>query len=155
MPEIAEAAGVGRTTLHRYFADREGLIYAATTDAIRVVNEIFTDAGTDHGPAIDAMRRVVAELVRVGDQIVFLFADPAVLRNIAPARQPNKQPILKLIKRGQREGAFDSDLSPEWIQLALFALILRACRDSGTGAIPRHTVVASVIRIFEHGVTPR
>ncbi|WP_179945134.1 TetR/AcrR family transcriptional regulator [Mycobacterium sp. TKK-01-0059] len=155
MPEIAEAASVGRTTLHRYFADREGLIHAATMDAIQVVNEIIADAATNHGPAIEAMRRVVAELVRVSDQIVFLFADPAVLRNIPPGQQPNHQPILKLIKRGQKEGAFVSDLSPDWIELALFALILRACRDSGAGAVPRHTVVASVIRIFEHGVTPR
>ena len=63
------------------------------------------------------------------------------------------EPVLKLIKRGQKEGAFDSQLSPEWIELALDALTFRACRDSGTGPIPRHTVVGSVIRIFEHGVT--
>ena len=29
MPEIATVAGVGRTTLHRYFADRETLIHEA------------------------------------------------------------------------------------------------------------------------------
>ncbi|WP_231122684.1 TetR family transcriptional regulator [Mycobacterium colombiense] len=30
MPEIATVAGVGRTTLHCYFADRETLIYEVT-----------------------------------------------------------------------------------------------------------------------------
>jgi AcrR family transcriptional regulator len=155
MPEIAAAARVGRTTLHRYFADREGLVYAATMDAIRVINEIIAAAATEHGPAIDAMRRVVTDLVPVADQIVFLFGDPAMLRNIPPDDGPNHEPVLKLIKRGQKEGAFDSQLSPEWIELALYALTYRACRDSGTGPIPRHTVVGSVIRIFEHGVTPR
>ncbi|HZC09115.1 MAG TPA: helix-turn-helix domain-containing protein, partial [Mycobacterium sp.] len=34
LPDIADAAGVGRTTLHRYFADRERLIQEATVDSI-------------------------------------------------------------------------------------------------------------------------
>ena len=44
MPEIAEAAAVGRTTVHRYFADRDTLIRAATADAIRALQQAIDDA---------------------------------------------------------------------------------------------------------------
>ncbi|WP_435061755.1 TetR/AcrR family transcriptional regulator [Amycolatopsis thermoflava] len=47
LAEIANAAGVGRTTLHRYFPDRATLIKAAVEDSV-------ADAAIDQGPALDA-----------------------------------------------------------------------------------------------------
>jgi len=76
IPEIATAAGVGRTTVHRYFPDRETLIYQATLDSIRVMLETTDQAATEQGPAIEAMRRFITALVSVGDRVLFLFGDP-------------------------------------------------------------------------------
>ena len=150
--DIAAAAGVARSTLHRYFADRDGLIHAATLDSIRVINEIKEVAATEEGPAIDAMRRLITTLVLEADRIVFLFTDPAVLRNIPAEQRPDSAPILDLIRRGQREGAFDPALTPEWIRIALFGLLAKACSEAADGVVPGHSIVGSVIRIFEHGV---
>ncbi len=154
MPEIAAAAGVGRTTLHRYFADRERLIYESTLDAIRVLHDVVTEAATDQGSAIDAMRRVITGLVSVGDLIVFLFGDPAVLRNISPADRPKDDQIIDLIERGQKEDAFDVELSARWIEHALFALTLQGCEDASRGDLPRHAVAPTIIRTFEWGIRP-
>nr|WP_234806511.1 TetR/AcrR family transcriptional regulator [Mycolicibacter nonchromogenicus] len=153
LPEIAAAAQVGRSTLHRYFADRERLIYAATLDSIRVIGDILAAAATAEGPAIDAMRRVITALAPEGDRIVFLFADPAVLRDIAAEDRPNSAPILDLITRGQREGVFDPDISAEWIRIALFGLLVKACSEAARGTVPRHSIVPTLTRIFERGVT--
>ncbi|KMO83655.1 TetR/AcrR family transcriptional regulator [Mycolicibacterium chlorophenolicum] len=153
LPEIAAAAEVGRTTLHRYFIDRDRLVYEATLDSIRVINETIAAAATDEGPAIDAMRRLITTMVPVGDRIVFLFADPAILRDIPAENQPDHTPIMQLIARGQQQGVFDSELSVEWIELTLFALLLRGCREAARGVVPPRSVVTSIIRIFERGVT--
>jgi AcrR family transcriptional regulator len=161
MPEIAAVAGVGRTTLHRYFADRETLIYEATLDSIRVVTEAADEAATDDGPAIDAMRRFITAAVSVGERLVFLYGDPAVLRDIPPAQFPNEQLLfpneqllINLIKRGQDEGVFDPDLNPTWIRHALYGLILRGCEQAMAGALPRHTVAPLITRTFERGICP-
>lgn len=153
LPEIAAAAQVARSTLHRYFADRERLIYAATLDSIRVISDILAAAATAEGPAIDAMRRVITALAPEGDRIVFLFADPAVLRDIAAEDRPNSAPILDLITRGQQEGVFDPDISAEWIRIALFGLLVKACSEAARGTVPRHSIVPTLTRIFERGVT--
>jgi AcrR family transcriptional regulator len=154
MPEIANVAGVGRTTLHRYFADRETLIYEATLDSIRVLTEAVDEAATEDGPALDAMRRFITAGVSISERLVFIFGDSAVLRDIPPAQSPNEEVVINLITRGQHEGVFDPDLDPTWIWHALYALILRGCEQAIAGALPRHTVAPLIIRTFERGVSP-
>jgi AcrR family transcriptional regulator len=146
MPEIAALAGVGRTTLHRYFADRETLVYEATLDSIRVVAEAADEAATEGGPAVDAMRRFITAAVSVGERLVFLLGDPAILRDIP------KELLINLIARGQREGVFDPDLNPTWIRHALYGLILQGCEQAMAGTLPRHTVAPLIIRTFERGI---
>jgi AcrR family transcriptional regulator len=157
LPEIATEAGVGRTTVHRYFADRETLIYEATLDSIRVLTEAVDEAATEDGPALDAMRRFITAAVSIGERLVFLFGDPAGLRDIPPAQSPNEALVINLInliRRGQHEGVFDPDLNPTWIQHALYGLILRCCEQAMAGALPQHTVAPLIIRTFERGVRP-
>jgi AcrR family transcriptional regulator len=155
LPEIATVAGVGRTTLHRYFADRETLIYEATVDSIRVLTETGDEAATEDGPAIEAMRRFITAAVSVGERLVFLFGDPAVLRDIPPAQCPNEELLINLIKRGQDEGVFDPDLNPTWIRHALYGLVLQGCEQAMAGVLPRHTVAPLIMRTFEPGIRPR
>jgi AcrR family transcriptional regulator len=154
LPEIAGVAGVGRTTLHRYFADRETLIYEATLDSISVLLETADQAAVDQGSAIEAMRRVITALVSVGDRVLFLFGDPAVLRDIPPAEHPNEELFINLIKRGHDEGVFDPDLNPTWIRHTLYGLVLQGCEEASSGELPRHTVAPLIIRTFERGVCP-
>ncbi|HEX3547693.1 MAG TPA: TetR/AcrR family transcriptional regulator [Mycobacterium sp.] len=154
LPEIATAAGVGRTTLHRYFADRETLIYEATLDSIRVLVDAGNAAATEQGPAIEAMRRFITAAVSVGDHVLFLFGDPAVLRNIPPSEHPNEDLLINLIKRGQDDGSFDPELDPTWIRHALYGLVLKGCEDANAGELPRHTVAPIIVRTLEHGVSP-
>jgi AcrR family transcriptional regulator len=161
LPDIANAAGVGRTTVHRYFADRERLIHEATQDSIRVIDETIAHAATDQGPAPDAMRRFINAMVSSGDRILFLFRDTTAPRYSdrgnprrigEAANQPNQEPVIALIKRGQDEGAFDPELSVAWIEHALYALIRQGCEDASRGDLLRHTVAPTVIRTFERGV---
>ncbi|MGX9675479.1 TetR/AcrR family transcriptional regulator [Mycobacterium sp. HM-7] len=152
MPEIAAAAGVGRTTLHRYFADRETLIYEATLDSIRVLSEAVDEAATDDGPALEAIRRFVTAAVSIGERLVFLFGDPAILRDIPQDQSPNEEPVINLIARGQQEGVLDPDLNPTWIRHALYGLIVRGNEQAMAGALPRHAVAQLIARTFERGV---
>ena len=157
LPDIAEAAGVGRTTLHRYFPDRESLIEAAVEDSIQAISQSVAEAALDQGPSMDAMRRAVAAMVAVGDRLMFVFGDPRVLQGYrAPdGVVPPGDPVLDLIKRGQAEGAFDPEVSASWIQHVLWVLVYRGCEDADSGELPRHGITATVIRTLENGIHVR
>ena len=157
LPDIAEAAGVGRTTLHRYFPDRESLIEAAIENSIQAIHQSVAEAALDQGPSLDAMRRAVAAMVAVGDRLMFVFGDPRVLKGYrAPdGVAPPSDPVLDLIKRGQAEGAFDPEVSASWIQHVLWVLVYRGCEDADSGQLPRHGITATVIRTLENGIHAR
>jgi AcrR family transcriptional regulator len=157
LPGIAEAAGVGRTTLHRYFPDRESLIEATVKDSIQAIQQSVAEAALDQGPSLDAMRRAVAAMVSVGDRLMFVFGDPRVLQDYgAPAGVvPPRDPVIDLIKRGQAEGVFDAGVSAAWIQHVLWVLVYRGCEDADNGELPRHGITATVIRTLENGVHAR
>jgi AcrR family transcriptional regulator len=154
LPDIADAASVGRTTLHRYFPERQMLIEATIDDSISAINWSIADAALGEGSPREAMRRAVAAMVAVGDRLVFLFGDPRVLEKHRPAqsRVPAGDPVLDLIRRGQAEGVFDSEFSAEWIQHALWVLVYRAWEDADAGLLPRHGVAGTVIRTLEKGI---
>jgi AcrR family transcriptional regulator len=154
LAEIADAAGVGRTTLHRYFSDRTGLISAAIDDSIVAIQQSVTDAAIDQGCPLEAMRRLVTAMAAVGDRLVFLFGDPRVLegRSTAGTAPPPYDPVIALIKRGQAEGAFDPGVSPEWIQRVLWSLVYTGYKDADACGLPRHGIVSTVIRTLENGI---
>jgi AcrR family transcriptional regulator len=154
LAEIARAADVGRSTLHRHFADREELVDATIEDSLAALGRSVDDAAPDQGPPLEAMRRLVAAMAGVGDRLLFLFGDPRVLEGRAgPA--PSDRPVIELIERGQAEGVFDPEVSSGWIEHVLWALVYTAAEEAGAGRLPRHGVTATVIRTFEHGVRDR
>lgn len=157
LPDIAEAAGVGRTTLHRYFPDREALIGAAIEDSIQAIQQSVAEAALEQGSSLDAMRRAVAAMIAVGDRLLFVFGDPRVLGGYTArnAAAPPNDPVIDLIKRGQAEGVFDPEVSASWIQHVLWVLVYRACEDADRGELPRHGVTATVIRTLENGIHVR
>lgn len=155
LPDIAKAAGVGRTTVHRYFPDRECLMNATIVDSVQVVTAAVAAAAPDDGCPIDAMRRVINAMISAGNRILFLFDDPALTRDMPPESLPDATRLIRLIERGQAEGTFDPEVSSLWIQHALFGLVSWACRDSKNGLMPQHAAAPAVIRTFERGVRCR
>ncbi len=156
LPDIAEAAGVGRTTLHRYFPDREALIAATIQDSIQAIHHSMDAAELDQGSPLEAMRRVVAAMVAVGDRLMFVFGDQSVLKGYeAPAEPVPNDPVIDLIMRGQAQGIFDPEVSASWIQHVLWVLVYRGCEDANRGELPRHGITAVVIRTLEKGIHVR
>jgi AcrR family transcriptional regulator len=159
LADIAEAAGVGRSTLHRHFADREDLINAVVEDSLTVVNRSIDAAALGKGSPVEAMRRLVAALLEVAHRLMFLWGDPRVLEAFEkPAADGDgsaPRSVRNLIERGQAEGAFDPELSVDWIQTVTWAIVYTGVDHVDRGSLPRHAVYATVIRTLENGIRPR
>lgn len=154
LSDIAEAAEVGRTTLHRYFPDRDGLIKATIDDSIEAVEQRVDAAALEQSPPLEAMRALITAMVSVGDRLMFLFGDPNVFDDHPSGDPPMNadDPTIALIERGQAEGVFDAQVSAVWIRHVLWALVYTAVEEASNGRLPPHAVASTVIRTFENGV---
>ncbi|GAB3267223.1 TetR/AcrR family transcriptional regulator [Kineosporia babensis] len=156
LPQIAQAAQVGRTTLHRYFPDREKLLIAAAERALEAMDEAMMQAGADQGTPREAMHRVVAALCSTSDQIMFLWGDKCMLTEVIPRAAPHlstdQDPVIDLIRRGQAAGDFDVEVGAEWIQQVLWGICYTAFEQVEAGTLAKHEVVPTVIRTLERGI---
>ncbi|NUU25104.1 MAG: TetR/AcrR family transcriptional regulator [Streptomycetaceae bacterium] len=154
LAEIAQAAEVGRSTLHRYFADRDELVRAAALDSIVLIEEAVLGAAVTEGPPADAMRRLVTGLVGTGDRLLFFFGDPNLVAELPDdGDDQTERLVLDLIERGQAAGVFDPDVSAAWIMSVLWALVYTGAEAVQQGMVPRHGVTAHVIRTLENGIS--
>ncbi|MYT37417.1 TetR family transcriptional regulator [Streptomyces sp. SID8356] len=170
LADIARAAQVGRSTLHRYFPDRDVLVHAAVADSYLVIQQSIQDAAVDQGTALEAMRRLVAAIVDTGGRMLFLYGDSRVLEDFAArdggsdAGEPGEggesdtapdsvsSMVVDLIRRGQSEGVFDPGLDVDWVQDVIWALVYTGCEAASRGTLPRHGVTTAVVRMLENGI---
>lgn len=151
--EIAEAATVSRSTLHRYFAERQDLVEAAYTRAMTDLEESY-DAAT-HAPA--SAREELEEMMRgtiaVGDAVIFLFSDPERFSD-RPGWDDDDQhaDLIAVIRRAQEEEAIARDVAPEWVVGVFYSLIYVAAEAINSGHLPRHRAGEVAARTFFGGV---
>lgn len=68
MDEVAQAAGVTRVTVYRYFDDRKALVRAAFLHLADELDALVADSGEQEHPDVDAL------LARIGDMMTALPA---------------------------------------------------------------------------------
>lgn len=140
--EIAAAAGISRTTLHRLFPSREALVEALGFLAIGRITEAFAAARLDEGPVPDALLRLIDAVMPAVHQFVFLIGEPEIEENdqLLAGDQMVQSQLEALLRRGQAEGSIRSDLPVPWQAYALSGLLLGAAEATRRGAIaPRET----------------
>src|ERR1700727_3090093 len=74
--DVAAAAGIGRTTLHKYYATREDLLRAVGNRAIDLFEEALGGiAGTEDPDG--GLSAVITALLPIGPPLAFLVRTPA------------------------------------------------------------------------------
>jgi len=114
---IAAAAGVGRMTLYGHFKTRAELVEAALVDALRAGEETLSavDLGGDARDALD--RLLTSSWALVAESAALLAAAQGVLP-AGRVRELHAGPgerIEELVRRGQHDGVFRTDLPIEWL----------------------------------------
>ncbi|APU14788.1 MULTISPECIES: TetR/AcrR family transcriptional regulator [Actinoalloteichus] len=157
MSEIAEAAEVGRSTLHRYFTDRTELIVAMSEDLLERLGRAVAEAELDHGTPREALRRLLHGYFDIGPRVMFIVNELHVDCNEAfyARMAATEGPVERMLERGRAAGDFDDALSTDWVRRMLWYLLSAAWDAVGEKAMSRHSAIESVIRTLEHGVLGR
>jgi len=155
MEQIAAAAGVARTTIHRRFANRQSLIDALASSAARQLAQAVDDGRPDTAPPLVAMHRITANVLQVKSAWAFaleLPADPD--SETAVLQQHINHSCVVVLRRAQVDGLIDRAADLDWVRRVYYALIGESLRGNSEGADP-DTLAVRIIDTLLHGAAPR
>lgn len=117
MQEIATAAGISRTTLHRVFGDRERLVETVSAHVLAGCARLFDEAGIDDAPPLEAFDRLIESTLPLANAYALLFSEPGVYRITRLVEEIREQDerFERFFARGQAAGLFRPDLPPRWL----------------------------------------
>ncbi len=138
MAAIARAAGVGRVTLYAHFPSREVLLEAVLDRTITEAGEVIGRAAPEEGTATEALRRLLQTSWHLLDRHRKLFQ--LAQRELGPVRLRQRHRevvdhVESLLARGQKEGAFRSDLPMSWLVTTVYSLLHAAAEDVNAGQL--------------------
>jgi TetR/AcrR family transcriptional repressor of mexCD-oprJ operon len=155
MAEIADAAGVSRATLYRYFPTRDALLNALAEAASAELRERIADAELDTIPVQEALARLTRGFVLAGSKYVALAHSGHKPPDADQTQQDLAEPVYRLLRRGIADGTLRSDLTPEVLVRIFSGLLETAIRISGPGGIGAEKASAAIISVFLNGSRAR
>jgi len=118
LAHVADAAGMGRSSLYHYYPDKEALLRDLVRDLLAEEERLFDAALDGHGSALARIDRLGAELTGVFDEWVSAGRLLSELRTrwaglFRPFFRRVRRRLARLIAEGQRDGEIDRSLDPE------------------------------------------
>ncbi|MFJ5262531.1 TetR/AcrR family transcriptional regulator [Streptomyces sp. NPDC088387] len=153
MEQIAEAAGVARTTVHRRFASREALITALAAWATQRFYEAVDSARPETSPPAVALYQVTANVLRV--KIGWAFAMDALPADAPEIARVHAEVLSRcgdLFERARDAGLLRPDTDLEWARGVYYALIHEAASQAPDTDAAVDTLATRVIDTLLHGV---
>lgn len=154
--DVAAAAGVGRATLYRHFPTRESLLEAIRTQGLADGEAAVEACRLDEGSPTEALARLMAAWLELGDRYRVVVANPSKPDNIdARAREERLgEAIQKVVVRGQAEGEFSSEIPPMWAASVVGALLVAAITGVGDDRIRREDAHSLLIKACVGALSP-
>ncbi|GAA4907308.1 TetR family transcriptional regulator [Stackebrandtia albiflava] len=153
--DIAVAAGVGRTTVHRYFAERSDLINAIAADLLEKVHNAVDRARIDEGSAVEALGRVCQEWFALSDGFMLLFNNPELINDPAWSEDTESDlKILELIRRGIRDGEIDGSMTAEWVSNLLWSMLYAGWEYRRSHGASSHEALTQCLASLRKAISP-
>ncbi|MFI0450173.1 TetR/AcrR family transcriptional regulator [Actinomadura sp. 6N118] len=154
--DIAKAAGVGRMTLYGHFRTRAELIEAALIDALSEGEKVLS--------AVDLSGNAQAALSRLLESSWSLTAESTALLAAAQGTLPPgrilelhaapAERVEALIRRGQDEGTFRTDLPITWLVSVIHSVLVTATEESRGGRLEANQAGRVVTATVQSFLTP-
>lgn len=155
LSDVSDAAGVGRTTLHRYFPTRHDLLYALAEDALERVQAAVTDARPEADEPVDVvLTRVATAVLPLATEMRFLDigADVWDLPEMVERWYDVSRPIEDLVGRAKAHGEIRLDIPTAWIVDLFTGAIWSASSGIDDGRIARRDAIELVVDTVLHGI---
>jgi AcrR family transcriptional regulator len=152
MSDVANAAGVGRATVYRYFPSREALLDRLADHALTVAAERLAAAGLEKVAVEEGVARAVRVLIGVGDYFTVLARERVRPDTTQLDRRLNA-PLRSLLERGQESGIIRADVPVAWLTESLLGLVVSVLL--ARPPLGQEDAVAAVTSLFLDGSRAR
>jgi AcrR family transcriptional regulator len=147
---VAQATGVARGTVYRYFPTRQALLTAVLDQALGQADHHLRQANLATVAVAEGLARAVRALVALGDDFLVLVDQRLLTGEDIPAFAP----VEALLDRGRQGGDLRSDLPLSCQVEALYALVQACLRASELAAAGAEDISATALRLFLEGSKP-
>jgi AcrR family transcriptional regulator len=153
MSEIAEATGIGRGTLYKYFPDVDAVLFAWHDRQIRTHLDYLAEVAEQRGDAAERLEAVLEAFALVVHESHGHNAEVAALLHrdgqVADAEQQLRHLVRELLAEGAQSGALRSDISPD--ELASYSLHALGAASG----LPSKAAVRRLVALTLAGLRPQ
>jgi len=135
MREIADASGLGRTTVYRHFPTREDLILAIFERIVEEGRAVSVEAIAAGGGAEAVLRRIGVAFAGIGARYRFLEAHQDLGQQALKDSVMEDEPLLVWARTAHARGELASSLTPEWIYGMISPLAMGASEELASGRV--------------------
>ena len=153
LSDVAEAAGIGRTTLHKHYATRDDLLRAVGHRAIGRWEQVVASAESSADP--DGGLRVLAEaMISVGPYLAFLWRSPGFdhAEDIIARRREVAPRVLAVLKRAQALGLLRADVEDFWLLRTFYSVVYVAADSIDDGNLAPLAAPALIVDTLTRGL---
>ena len=136
MQELADASGVGRTTLYRHFPNRESLLEAVIAEIVDGAREEIAAAVAEADPEL-AIRSLSAASIDLALRFGHLFAArDGASPTYEAFKEDETSPALRFLEVARERGEIRVDLPVGWLRSVIQAVTFTALDEIEAGIIP-------------------
>jgi AcrR family transcriptional regulator len=135
MQEIADASGLGRTTVYRHFPRRRDLIDALFVEVVREARAAVAEVVARPQPAHDVLCALGPKFIEIGDRYRFLDAHPELRERALNTRADPGDPLTAFLADAQARGEVRPDVPVVWMLTALRGLTVAAIVELAAGRL--------------------
>jgi AcrR family transcriptional regulator len=155
LAQVAEAAGIGRTTLHKHYATRDELIRAVGQRAVQLWEQaVDAVREQEHDEPDGGLRALVDAMIPIGPQLAFLWRTPAFdhMPEIFKSWKAAEDSGLEVLARAQAAGLIAADVPHFWLLQTLYSLVYVAAESVRSGHLASRSATDLVLRTLLHGL---
>jgi AcrR family transcriptional regulator len=152
LAEIAGAAGISRTTLHKHYATRDELIRAVGHRALDLWQRAVESAACADDPD-GGLRAITAALIPIGPQITFLWRTPVLDRveEIQDRMAAVEEPSVAVLRRARDRGVLAPGVPDWWLIQTFYSLVFAGSEAVRAGRLAPLEAPGRVLGVFLHG----
>jgi len=149
LAEVAAAAGIGRTTLHKHYATRDDLMRAVAHRAIDLWSEAIDAVGVDGG-----LRSLVEAMIPIGPQLAFLWRSPIFdhVPEIVERWVAVEARCKGIVVRAQANGVIAADVPEWWLLQSLYSIVYVASESIRSGHLAPREATGLVLNTYLRGL---
>lgn len=154
LDRIAEAAGVTRMTLHRYFNSRDTLLEATGLEMIRFSNCIIDEAIAQHDHPREQLQAIVMQASQMGERFHFLMhaSEEIDYEVFGPLIQKLDDRMTEIIEALREEGLIQKGIPNAWLLHFYGGVLTAAWSSSREGTVAPRDIPMLAWQSFSQGV---